>query len=146
MHRTVLAFGLALTCAAPTLAQEAPPLPESGAVAEADAGMRAVIEAQMQAFRVGDTGAAFTHASPMIQGMVGGVDGFGRMVSEGYPMIWQPGEVQFLGLRNEGGRPMQRIMLKDTGGALHLFDYEMTEVGGAWRINGVFPVEGAAGA
>lgn len=136
MRRSVLAFGLALFWLMPASAQETP----------AEGGIRAVIEAQMQAFRSGDTGAAFAHASPMIQGMFGGVDGFGRMVSGQYPMIWQPGDVRFLGLRSEGGRPMQRIMLKDAAGALHLFDYEMTEIGGIWRINGVFPVEGETGA
>lgn len=136
MRRSVLAFGLALVWLMPAAAQEGP----------AEESIRAVIAAQMQAFRSGDTGAAFDHASPMIQGMFGGVDGFGRMVSGQYPMIWQPGELRFLGLRREGGRPMQRIMLKDLGGALHLFDYEMTEIGGVWRINGVFPVEGEAGA
>ncbi|MDP3338868.1 DUF4864 domain-containing protein [Frigidibacter sp.] len=142
MRRTVLAFGLALFCWAPAVAQESSP----ERAATADAGIRAVIEAQMQAFRAGDTGAAFSHASPMIQRMFGGVDGFGRMVSGQYPMIWQPGDVRFLGLRQERGVPMQRIMLKDSGGALHLFDYEMTESGGVWRINGVFPVEGETGA
>jgi len=136
MRCTVLAFGLSLLLLAPAAAQEDP----------ADAGIRAVIEAQMQAFRAGDTGAAFSHASPMIQRMFGGVDGFGRMVSGQYPMIWQPGEVRFLALRQERGVPVQRLMLKDAGGALHLFDYEMTESGGAWRINGVFPVEGETGA
>lgn len=141
MRCTVLAFGLSLSLALAAAAQETP---DNGTVAEA--GMRAAIEGQMQAFRAGDAGAAFAYASPMIQGMFGGVDGFSRMVSTGYPMIWEPGELRFLGLRTEGGRPMQRIMLKDASGALHLFDYEMTEIGGAWRINGVFPVKGEAGA
>ena len=145
MRCTVLAFGLSLICLIPALPAAAQESPAEGA-APADAGIRAVIEAQMQAFRAGDTGAAFTHASPSIQGMFGGVDGFGRMVSDQYPMIWQPGDVKFLDLRQERGVPVQRILLQDAGGALHLFDYEMTESGGVWRINGVFPVPGETGA
>ncbi|WP_235829831.1 DUF4864 domain-containing protein [Frigidibacter oleivorans] len=129
----------ALAALAPVHAQEVEPA--------AEAAIQAVIADQMQAFREGDAAAAFAFASPMIQGMFGGdASRFGRMVASGYPPIWQPGAVTFLGQRQVEGQPVQRLMVAGPDGALHLFDYEMVEVEGGWRINGVFPVQGEAGA
>lgn len=129
----------ALAAVFPAHAQEVEPT--------AEVAIQAVIADQMQAFRDGDAGAAFAFASPTIQGMFGGdASRFGRMVATGYPPIWQPGAVTFLGQRRVEGQPVQRLMVAGPDGALHLFDYEMIEVDGLWRINGVFPVQGEAGA
>lgn len=119
----------------------------TGQDAEAPA-IRGVIQSQVDAFLQGDSGTAFTYASPMIQGMFGTSQNFGLMVQQGYPMIWAPKEVEFLGLREENGRTLQRMRFTDGAGGSYLFDYEMVPVPGAgWKINGVYPVaEEAVGA
>lgn len=108
--------------------------------ARADDGsdIRAVIALQIAAFQNDDAEAAFAHASPTIQRLFGNPVNFGRMVERGYPMIWRPGDVSFLGLRNERGRLLQRVMVRDGAGALFVFDYEMVASPEGWRINGVF--------
>lgn len=107
-----------------------------------EAAIAAVIGAQMQAFRSGDPAAAFDHASPMIRRIFGSAENFGRMVATGYPPIWQPGAVRFLGLRDEGGRLQQRVEVADATGTRHYFDYEMVQTEDGWKINGVRPVAG----
>ncbi len=80
---------------------------------------------------------AFTFASPSIQGMFGTSDRFGDMVRRGYPMVWRPSEVQFLDLDNRGGLLFQRVMVRDAEGGVHFLEYQMVQVDGSWRINGV---------
>jgi hypothetical protein len=99
-----------------------------------------VIEGQFAAFAADDAGLAYSFASPMIRQMFVSPENFGRMVRGGYPMIWAAEEVQLRALRDEGGRRLQRVFVKDQAGAGHLFDYEMVMIDGAWRINGVFAV------
>jgi len=102
-----------------------------------------VIENQMEAFRAGDPVAAFEFASPTIRGLFGTPENFGRMVATGYPPIWQPGAVRFLGLTERGGRLQQRVEVTGPQGRTHLFDYEMIPTEAGWKINGVRPVAGA---
>lgn len=102
-----------------------------------------VIGAQIAAFRAGDLEQAFGHAAPAIQSIFGTPDNFGRMVANGYPMIWRPSAFDFLDLRPAGASLLQRVRVTDGQGATHLFDYEMIAIDGIWRINGVFPVKEA---
>jgi len=107
------------------------------------AAIEQVIEDQMNAFRAGDPVAAFEFASPNIRGLFGTPENFGRMVASGYPSIWQPGAVRFLGLSERGGRLQQRVEVTDAQGRTHLFDYEMIPTEAGWKINGVRPVAAA---
>lgn len=102
--------------------------------------IRTVIGRQIGAFEAGDLEGAYRLASPMIQRLFPTPEIFGRMVSEGYPMIWRPDGVRYLALREEDGRLLQRMEFRDRAGRKHLFDYEMIETGDGWRINGVYPV------
>ena len=104
---------------------------------EPETAIRGVISGQIEAFRADDVDTAFEFASPTIQGMFGTPGNFGRMVRQGYPMVWRPADVRFSGLSERGGRPVQGVLLKDAAGRVHVLDYEMIEVDGAWRINGV---------
>ncbi len=104
---------------------------------EPDATIRGVISGQIEAFRADDVDTAFEFASPTIQGMFGTPGNFGRMVREGYPMVWRPADVRFSRLGERGGRPVQGVLLTDGAGRVHVLDYEMIEVDGVWRINGV---------
>ena len=100
-------------------------------------GIEATIGAQIEAFLVDDFAEAFSYASPNIQGMFGNSDRFGQMVQNGYPMVWRPGEVTYLELRDVAGALWQRVMIRDRLGGVHMLDYQMIDVGGDWRINGV---------
>lgn len=95
------------------------------------------IGGQIDAFLADDFETAFTFASPSIQGMFGTPENFGRMVRDGYPMVWRPAEVQYLELRDIGGALWQRILIRDADGAAHLLDYQMIETETGWKINGV---------
>lgn len=100
-------------------------------------GIEATIGAQIDAFLIDDFAEAFTYASPMIQGMFGTSDRFGQMVQNGYPMVWRPGDVQYLELREVAGALWQRVMIRDRLGGVHMLDYQMIQTGEGWRINGV---------
>ena len=96
-----------------------------------------VIQQQLDAIRAEDVGTAFSFASPNIKGMFGTPENFGRMVRDGYPMVWRPAEVQFLDLRKVAGNLWQRVMVTDQAGRTHLLDYQMVETDQGWQINGV---------
>lgn len=109
--------------------------------------IRAVISEQIEAFRADDVARAFTFASPAIKRMFGDPARFGRMVREGYPMVWRPSDMRFSGLSRDGGRTVQSVLMTDADGALFIVDYEMVPDGDGWRINGVrVRRTGAAGA
>lgn len=115
-----------------------PTLSDADGALPPEPGIEATIGAQIEAFLADDFATAFTFASPNIQGMFGNSDNFGRMVRQGYPMVWRPGDVQFLELRDEGGLLWQKVMIRDQAGGLHVLDYQMIRTGEGWRINGVY--------
>ena len=102
------------------------------------AGIRAVIEDQIAAFRAGALDRAFAHASPDIRAKFGDAETFGRMVRSGYPMIWRPAGWEWAGLAREGGAWMQTVVIRDGSGRFHEADYRMEMVDGDWRIDGVW--------
>lgn len=108
--------------------------------------IQSVISQQIEAFQVDDFEQAFTFASPTIQGFFGNSERFGQMVRQGYPMVWRPDTVQYLELREIAGNLWQRVMITDSEGTLHFLDYQMKDVDGMWRINGVqlLPAPGAS--
>lgn len=126
MRGTLLAMALA---ALPTV------------VAAQDAEDRAAIEAviadQLADFVARDVPGAWDHASPTIQGLFGSPENFGRMVENGYPMVWDNRDARFLELREERGALRQKVMIEDPDGRLWLLDYEMVELPEGWRIDGV---------
>lgn len=102
-----------------------------------DAPIRATIEHQLQAFQADDFATAFTFASPTIRSIFGTPENFGRMVSEGYPMVHRPAAVKMLELREVAGGLWQRVMITDQSGRTHLLDYQMVEAENGWQINAV---------
>ena len=105
--------------------------------ARAEEGIEKVISAQIEAFLADDFETAFTFASPTIQGIFKTPDNFGRMVREGYPMVWRPADVTFMQSEVMGGQLWQPILVRDAQGALHVLDYQMVETGAGWKINAV---------
>ncbi|MEL6451220.1 MAG: DUF4864 domain-containing protein [Pseudomonadota bacterium] len=96
-----------------------------------------VIGNQIEAFKADDFASAFEFASPSIRGMFQTPENFGRMVTQGYPMVWRPAEVTYLGLRQEDGAYFQTVRIVDAEGNVHLLDYRMLETADGWKINGV---------
>lgn len=122
---TLLALVLGLAVVPPAEAEE-----------PADS-IRDIIVSQLSAFQRNDLAAAFSHASPGIQATFRTPDNFGRMVREGYPMIWRPARHRMLELRETPRGPVQVVLFEDQAGRIHEADYLMEEVGGVWRIDGV---------
>ena len=65
-------------------------------VAPADARMiRAVIEAQLDAFKHDDAARAFSYAAPGIRETFGTAQNFMEMVRTQYPVVYRPSRVEF---------------------------------------------------
>ncbi len=111
--------------------------PTSNGPAKADDAARQVISDQIAAFKQDDFVTAFTFASPMIKGIFGTSERFGEMVRNGYPMVWRPSEVEFLGEREIGGALVQDVLIRDADGVYYELEYEMISGEDGWKINGV---------
>ena len=97
-----------------------------------------VISQQLEAFKADDFATAFSFASPAIKGIFGTPERFGMMVRQGYPMVWRPADVQFIGQETRDPLVYQRVMIRDADGTFHALEYEMIPTSeGSWQINGV---------
>ena len=123
MRRMLLSLVIAVGLAGPAPAQQAE--------------IEAVIRSQIEAFLADDFATAFTYASPAIKRMFGDPGRFGSMVRQGYPMVWRPADVTFLDLEERGGTMIQRVLIRDGDGALHVLAYQMIATEDGWQINGV---------
>jgi len=114
-------------------------LPMAGSTARAQSadGVEGVITDQITAFQADDMDAAFAYASPTLRRLFQTPDRFGQMVREGYPMVHRPQAVRFLEQREAGGFVLQRVMITDAGGRLHVLEYQMLQTGSGFVINGV---------
>jgi hypothetical protein len=99
--------------------------------------IEATIAGQFDAFRSGDVPEAWSYASPNIQRLFQSPDNFARMVQQGYPMVWQPGEVDFIDLQSLSGLIVQRVQVIDAQGRVFYLGYAMIQTESGWRINGV---------
>lgn len=100
---------------------------------------RAVIEAQLDAFRHDDGAAAFSFASPTIKGLFGTPETFMRMVVKGYPQVYRPSRVTFGAVITYRGQPTQMVHLVGPEGEVVTAYYLMQQQpDGSWKINGVF--------
>jgi hypothetical protein len=134
MRLAVLAVALLPLLPVPLLAQtlEIPPEIEAARPEIED-----VIADQLRAFNDRDVGAAWAHASPLIQRLFGSAEAFGAMVEQGYPMVWTNDDARFGELRAEEGGLWQRVFVTDPEGADWALDYQMVPLPEGWRINGV---------
>ncbi|MBT4896607.1 MAG: DUF4864 domain-containing protein [Rhodobacteraceae bacterium] len=95
------------------------------------------IRAQITALQADDFDRAFTYASPTIQQIFRAPEVFGRMVRQGYPMVYRPSAIEFLELASVEGYYWQKVQIRDGQGRYHLMAYQMVQLDGLWRINGV---------
>ena len=99
--------------------------------------IEATIGAQFDAFKADDFNRAFSFASPGIQDIFRTPENFGRMVTNGYPMVHRPADIRYLDLHEENGALWQRVQVTDGEGRLHMLDYQMTQQENGWKINAV---------
>lgn len=111
--------------------------PAAAQSAEDAAGIEAAIRAQIRAMRRDDWASAFAYASPEIQGLFRDPEGFSRMVTSGYPMVWRPRSFSTGALVATPRGLKQTMIFEDRDGRLFIADYLMRRVDGEWRINGV---------
>lgn len=123
MRQTLLALFLSLSVGTAAHAQDNP-------VAD-------TINDQITAFLADDFDTAFSYASPNLKRLFGSPERFGQMVVDGYPMVHRPAEVTMLEQQAVGESVMQRVMIRDQGGRLHVLGYQMVETDDGWQINGV---------
>ena len=99
--------------------------------------IEATIQSQFDAFVARDVEGAFQFASPGIRRMFQTPGNFGRMVQQGFPMVWDPGQVAFIDLQSLGSVIVQRVEVIDLAGTAHYLGYSMVETEDGWVINGV---------
>jgi hypothetical protein len=128
MRKTLTGLTLAAALATSLWAQD---------ILSPEPGIESTIQSQMDAFLKDDVVTAFTFASPNIRNMFQTPENFGRMVQQGYPMVWRPEDVTFGDLRSIAGGLYQTVIVKDAAGNLHHLDYRMEMIDGEWRIAGV---------
>ena len=107
------------------------------AQAQDSAEIEDVITQQLNAFVERDVEGAWQFASPMIQRMFRTPGNFGRMVEEGYPMVWDNRDAEFMENDGADGLIQQKVFIRDTEGNGWLLLYAMIETADGWRINGV---------
>jgi len=108
-----------------------------GARAQGAAVIEGVIADQITAFQADDMEAAFAFASPTLRRMFQTSERFGQMVRQGYPMVHRPQSLRFLQRRVQGGFVLQRVMIGDAEGRLHMLEYQMLPTDSGFLINGV---------
>ncbi len=109
-----------------------------------EADIQGVISNQIDAFKADDFNTAFTFAHPSIQGIFQTPENFRRMVTQGFPMVWRPADVEYLGLTQEAGRTLQQVQITDAKGRVYVLEYSMALTENGWRINGVQILESSA--
>lgn len=134
--RTLAGPFLRNLCLALALALPAPALGQQGGPA-APGTVEDVINRQIAAFEADDFDTAFGFASPALQRFFGTSERFGAMVRQGYPMVLGPEDLRFLQQRAQGDFLLQRVMILDREGRLHLLEYQMLPDESGFVINGV---------
>lgn len=96
---------------------------------------RAVIEAQLEAFKQGNASKAFSYASPTIQSFFGNADKFMQMVRDGYDVVLQPASVRFVKFQSDGSSALHAVQMIDRQKTLWNVYYVLQRhADGSWRI------------
>ena len=99
--------------------------------------IKRTIEDQIAAFKLNDFETAFSFATPFLREKFGSAENFGKMVRNGYPMVWRPSKVIFLENERYHHGLAQVVQIVDANGKSHYLRYYMMEFDGSWRIGGV---------
>lgn len=100
--------------------------------------IRAVISAQIEAFRSDRAGEAYSYASPTIRGIFPTAEVFLDMVRTGYQPVYRPREVIFRELVEDPALGLiQKVFLVGPDGVPVMAHYQMQrQPDGTWKING----------
>ena len=99
--------------------------------------VRAVVQAQLDAFALDDAAKAFSFASPDIRNQFGDASTFMSMVRQGYPMVIRPASISFFQPAAQGGAVWQVLRLRDQQGRVWRAVYELRrQPDKTWRVNG----------
>ena len=97
---------------------------------------RAVIEAQLEAFRQDDGPKAFSYATPNVQTMFGDAETFMQMVREGYDVVVKPVTVRFVKFETDGSNALHAVQMIDRQKTLWNVYYVLQKrPDGSWRIS-----------
>ena len=131
-HRIATLSCALLIAVAPLLAAA------QGAVSPDDArAVRAVIEAQLEAFRDDDAVRAFSLATPGIREKFGSPENFMKMVRRAYAVVYRPESVAFEAPVVIDGRIVQPVRMTDAEDRAWLALYPMErQPDGSWRTDG----------
>lgn len=104
--------------------------------------LRAIVSAQIEAFRHDDGAAAYSYAAPGIRGLFPTADEFMRMVRNAYQPVYRPRSVTFGDVAETSAGIVQRVFLTgpDGRGWIALYSFER-QPDGSWKINGVRLIE-----
>ncbi len=132
MHHAARRWALAgIACLVCPLWAAPPSVPD----VDAD-DIRAVIEAQLTAFRADDAELAFSYASPAIRAKFGVAGYFMAMVRGAYPVVYRPESVAFLLAQIVDNDLIQRVRMTDRNGVAWLAIYRMQRQSDRkWRID-----------
>jgi len=107
--------------------------------------MRAVIQAQIDAFREDKGELAFSYAAPGIREQFKTAENFMRMVKTGYPAVYRPASVAFVDSAFEDGIPILMVQFSDSAGAVWIGLYTMQrQPDQSWKVSGCRLVPGKA--
>ena len=124
-----LVWAAMLALAQPAFAQSVAP--------EDARAVRAVIEAQLDAFKRDDAARAFSFASPGIRSMFDTPVNFMQMVRSQYAVVYRPASVTFGEARVLEGQLTQMVVFTDAQAQRWLALYPMErQPDGSWRIDG----------
>ena len=124
------AFAALFTALLPLLAQ-------AQVIEAADAReIRAVVQAQLDAFQRDDATGAFSYATGGIRRTFGTPENFMAMVRSQYPAVYRPAKVVFEAPTRIAGDLVQPVRLTDAEGRQWLAIYSMLREHRAWRIAG----------
>ena len=99
--------------------------------------VRAVIQAQLDAFQRDDAPRAFSYAAPGIREAFGTPEKFMAMVREQYAVVYRPRSVSFEEPLMAGEELVQPVRITDGDGHAWIAIYPMAkQPDGSWRING----------
>lgn len=105
---------------------------------------RGIISSQIEAFQRDDGAAAFSYASPTIQGLFPSPERFMAMVRNGYQPVYRPKSVTFGPATETPRGPEQRVFVTGPDGRNWVAIYSLQkQPDGSWRINGCVLVEDA---
>ena len=113
------------------------------AVSAADEkNVRAVVQAQLEAFAADNARQAFALAAPGLQTQIGTPENFMAMVRSSYPVVYAPASVVFLKPESQDADVIQRVQMTDSRGKPWLAIYSMQrQKDKSWRISGCVVVE-----